>query len=321
MKTFTTDDLYLTEELIKVSSSIAKLFDMLCDLEINGKKDTIEYQKTLDYLKIALSVEEDIYKNNNLNSERCNEIIDFIIMSMLTGKMINDFDAVSTSKFDNSAIRRIINILNKKNIMDYAGISKIITASEYEDRYVKDLQDIMFVNNLMRSYLLDDLVNAIMCFNDEEIKKEENDNYRDSLIKAKYFLSSIYKELDDSLLNQKFESCEKILDNTRIMAYITGLNNDNLIEIKREYLSKLAIKQIYMMLSTKNKDSLLIRKSILRACLMLMNDDILYDVNDFFTRIINASDNVYDENNVGLIKNCFINAHSDMNKQITLKLS
>ena len=321
MKMFTMDDLYLTEKLLKVSNSIYNLFNILCDLDIKGKKDNDEYKKNLDYLKIALSVENDLYKNNHLNSDRCNEIIEFIIMSMLPRKMIDDFEALSLFKFDNSTTRRIINALNKKKIMVYDEIGKIFSENEYEDRYIEDLQDILFVNNLIRSYILEDLINAIIVFNEEELQKEENANYRDCLIRMKYFIAYIYKENGEDLLKREFNPYDRILDNTKMYAFATKLNSNDLADIKREFLSKLAIKQIYKILSTNIHEKILIRKSILRASFMLMNDEILFDINEFFTKLINVNDNIYNKDNIELIKMCFINTHNDKNKQITLKLS
>lgn len=51
------------ENLIRIGSSIETLYKKMCNLEIEEKKDTDEYKKILDYLKIALEVESKQYAN------------------------------------------------------------------------------------------------------------------------------------------------------------------------------------------------------------------------------------------------------------------
>ena len=52
------------KRIIQITTSIETLYKKLFILEINGQKDTEEYKKTMDYLSIALDVEDNVYEEN-----------------------------------------------------------------------------------------------------------------------------------------------------------------------------------------------------------------------------------------------------------------
>ena len=301
MKALTTADLALTKELFKVGSSIQKLFNILCDLEINGKKDSSEYQRYLDYLRMVLLEENQLYQDSNLSIERCNAITDFVMESRLPSRVEEEFENISSLKLDNGVAWRIIHFLKKRVLIDCEGIGRVSIESEYERKYLEDLQNALYNKNIIKANLLEDLVNAILLFNEEEILKEENTDVKSCLITIKYFLAYIYKDFGDYIVSKDF-NVAKIFDNTDLFAYLTRIGPNDLQETKREYLSKLVITYIYKVLRTDDKRQLLICKSILRALFMLMSDDMLCDADEFFNQLLDENDNLYDEKNIDLIK-------------------
>lgn len=56
-----------TKELYMISKSIKVLYGKLCELEMNGLKDSVLYNQYIDYLRIALDVEENEYRQINDN--------------------------------------------------------------------------------------------------------------------------------------------------------------------------------------------------------------------------------------------------------------
>lgn len=56
-----------TKELYMISKSIKILYDKLCKLEMNGLKDSVLYNQYIDYLRIALDVEKNEYRQINDN--------------------------------------------------------------------------------------------------------------------------------------------------------------------------------------------------------------------------------------------------------------
>ena len=56
-----------TKELYMISESIKILYDKLCELEMNGLKDSVLYNQYIDYLRIALDVEKNEYRQINDN--------------------------------------------------------------------------------------------------------------------------------------------------------------------------------------------------------------------------------------------------------------
>lgn len=316
---FTVDDFNLIDELLVISRSISNLFNILCDLEINEREDSPEYKRNLDYLQIALSVEEDIYQNSSLDVEKCHEIIDFI-MPMLPMNEKGNLDCLPFLENDNRAVRRIINALKKKIMVDY-DIDIAHGENNFEGMSDEYLKDIVQVSNIMYAYIFEDLINAIIIYNEEEIEKKENSDYRECLIKQKYFLSYIYKDCNEKSVDSSFAFDKRTPNITKFMAFAFNLSDDSLANIKKDNLSLLAGIQICEILNTKENAELLIRKSILRALFLLMDDDALCDIDDLFVQAIKDSGNVFNKENIKLIENCFINTHSDKDKQLTLKIS
>ena len=94
------EDYKLIGDLINITSSIKSLHDKLFILESKGKKNSDEYNKILDYLKISIEVENKIY--NQLNISNAENIFNYLIKS----------------ENDKEIIKRIINNINTQFIFD-----------------------------------------------------------------------------------------------------------------------------------------------------------------------------------------------------------
>ena len=86
------------EELVKIEDSISSLYQKMYELELEHKKETLEYQTLLDYLVIALDVEERKY--NDLFTDG-NEALDFVV-SFDSKKGIG-LEEIIKGKTDNAA--------------------------------------------------------------------------------------------------------------------------------------------------------------------------------------------------------------------------
>lgn len=53
------------QKIIEITESIKAIYNKLCELEIKNQKNSPEYKQNIDYLKIALQVEEQIYNQTN----------------------------------------------------------------------------------------------------------------------------------------------------------------------------------------------------------------------------------------------------------------
>lgn len=56
-------------ELLQISRSIYKLYELIADLEINGKQDTKEYYEYKDLLPEAIRIEKKKFKELGINKE------------------------------------------------------------------------------------------------------------------------------------------------------------------------------------------------------------------------------------------------------------
>ena len=313
--TLTYEDLELVYNLFKVSLSIETLYKKLVSLEKSNQKDTDEYRKHLDYLKIALSVEKDLYHNAHLDDDQCNRIINFIIESKSPNKITDDWDTIISGKYQDNALRRIVNTLIRKIMLSSSDNIKVSGNNEEEDRYFEDIQNTMHDSNVVRSYLLSDLLQAIVFFNEEELSNSDGE-LRNVLINTKYYLSYIYRDLEEDLVECDFSIFKMISNQTKLMSSTMGLSSDLVHEVKSEYLTKKVIKSMYKLLHIKEEDnSLYVLKSMLRALFLLMDDEQLCDVNDFYKKIREHKSYL----GQSVIDACFLQAHEDKNKQISLK--
>lgn len=319
----TVDDIMLIELLIKTSNSINNLYQKLIDLDITGNKNSEEYKKIVDYLKIAISRENDIYENSKIDAKKASELVSFIIETRIYNKIYDDIESVMVDKCEYSSIRRIINILNSKVKKETDLFGVFDTYCEYEKEYISDLQNTLYLTNVVEDNLKLDLLSGIITFNEEEINLSKDSFEKKDLIKMKYAFSYINKELEEDLLKCFFTPYNISSNNVKLISLTMNISDELVSNVKRNYLTKIAIKEIYKLLSNENNKSLLRRKSVIRSIFMLMDDETLGDINDFFNQIVmnNAYLNKLDNSDSKkIIEKCFINTYIDKNKQMILKI-
>lgn len=83
----------ISKELISLATAVQTLYRKLYYLEINGKKDTIQYKETLDILKESVDIEANEYKKvitNNKVIDSLINIMQFIVKDKNLSYEIND---------------------------------------------------------------------------------------------------------------------------------------------------------------------------------------------------------------------------------------
>ena len=119
------------EELVKIEDSISSLYQKMYELELEHKKETLEYQTLLDYLVIALDVEERKYTDLFTAG---NEALDFVV-SFDSKKGIG-LEEIIKGKTDNKVLIRIYNTLTDSVITNNKSVRKILF-EDTEEKYAK----------------------------------------------------------------------------------------------------------------------------------------------------------------------------------------
>ena len=97
------------ESIKKTTKSIEKLYSILCELDMNGKKNTKEYNEYLDYLQIALEVENSKYAE--LSNQQLKKIMD---EKDIDERIKQKADMFYKLELDNEEINALLAADNKK---------------------------------------------------------------------------------------------------------------------------------------------------------------------------------------------------------------
>ena len=314
------EDYVLIESFIKISYAIESLYHKLYMLEIKEQKESDEYKRYLGYLEMTLEYEEEVYKESNLNAFKCRNLIDLIINRYINKKMINDIESVLTRKYENAYLRRVVNKLNNIMKNDYYGMKELIIGDAFNIGSNVDFEYIYF-KNMINNNFMNDFIERILVLLYETMDKTNDTKLKNKLIRDKYFIAFVFPNCEKDLMNNRFNIDDKICDNTALISYLSGLQEDIYQQIKKDYLQKETRKLFYktLVIESKekvNKDKMLLREIFVRALFMMMDKNSIRELMEEINKVSNTNcDNIK-----SLFNNCCSLTEEDKKKQITLKL-
>ena len=154
-------DIENIEILIKITKTIDNLYQKLYSLELASLKDSLEYQKLLNNLSIAIETENNKYEELNLTYERCNAILEYLEKEKLPPEMDNDITSIVNEDYDNRIFRRIKHFIIRKIMLSYSeellkptlkDISKIISKISTEPSVITQTE---WQTNLQEAFEID----------------------------------------------------------------------------------------------------------------------------------------------------------------------
>ncbi len=335
----TKQDFEWLEGIIQTTSSIESLYKKLYDLEINGQKDTKEYTKLLDYLSIAVSVEDKIYKEANLDYSKCMALSDYIIGDRIPSGFVNDMESIMTQNYNNRVLRRILSILIHRMTSDYSSVREMLPSEVIyfmrQSGVVNPEQHLLQAirsNIAVQEAFERETIGGFMIFLQEAINKRDYRNLQEYLICSKYNMSFINKNIEMDMRIDRFEITGILYYDSWLVADLNQMDL-NLCRLLREYygVSK-STEQIAEIIGMRDTDYLVPVKnvmSILRQCLMrsaflLMGDDAISDVNSSFHDLVESREYLerHSEDCISeqAIINCFKGIRRDRNKFKSLSL-
>jgi len=332
-------DYEFINNLIKTTNSIDSIYRKMYDLEINGKKDTEDFNQILDYLSMAIEVEEKLYKEANLSYLQCIAIADYILQDKLPDGFLNDTESIMNQCYDNRVLRRILSILVHKIISDHESVRQMLPEEIIElmeqlgmpnpDKLVS--QAIYSSIELQKAFERD-IFNGYLAILQEFIVSNTYKNFRNDLIRSKYNTSFINKQIENDMISSKFDIPDTFYVNSRFVADLTQTDLELYKMLKNLYGVKESTKQISEVIEIGDMDYSDSKKaitSILRQCLMrsaflLMSDEVISDVNYEFHEFVEDKKYLdrhpHDRISEQLIVNCFKAIKKDRNKPSVLSL-
>ena len=282
------------EKIINITKHIDTLYTELYQLEINNKKDTVEYKEILDNLNSFIKLEEKTYKSINITSFICEEFTIYILMNYLDPSFFSkyyrkDIETIMNQDYSNRIYIRILNQMHN-NITNLNNKSNI--DNQISQIYNRDLL-------------------ALYLFFLEEIKNiEPLSMFKESFINQKYNISFINKAIESEMFYNNF-----IIPDTYYS--IIHLFKDKNIETDK--YKEMIKRQIDEIMKLSNMDynndistiSSIFRQCLIRSILLTMNDEDINDIESYFNKT--AQDSINNRSK-DFIDNCFKSISSDKSK-------
>lgn len=251
-------DIELVNRIVKVTTTISNIYQKLCTLEVYSQKNSNYYKKLLNNLKIATSIEDELYERLNLNYEKLKKIEEYFFNN-LEEFLLEDFEILINQDFDNHIFLRIKNILFNKFSTDYKSLK--------EDELIKQMKACNYENNIdidefitfgiIDKIIKKDVMDAYLVFLLEFIKKYDFNSYNNSalisnLINSKYNVIFLNKYIEADMIQNGFNITETTVASSKFIA--ETLNIDlNMYEIQRNDLGEAMCKIIFdKLLKLKN---------------------------------------------------------------------
>lgn len=263
------------ERLLRITTHIQEVYDRLLILEKDGKKDSLEYQKTIEYLKMCIENETEIYKKDYNTFDENEKLIRYLeIGCKRVRKSTYDYEdesIVFENDFSNKVAQRIINKL-----------FNVLTDSEEFARLIEE-ESIKKGSNTeeLNKMILDDRIaknviyNNLLCNIEQSVNNQNFKPYKDYLIEIKYDIPFVFGFFEEYMLENLFSpSFEHInLTNSQMAssAYLYDKAIEKLLEISDEDYrnSDNAVRAIILQSLVKSHLSLLPKEELLHYLKLL----------------------------------------------------
>ena len=305
-----TDDLHKIESLLKNNTNIDKLYTKLYTIELDGKKNSDEYIKHLEYLLIFLEFEEKIYKDANLSIEKALSWIIFL-----------------NKKSDNKIVSRIIynlfSIITTKYselmVLSYEGLQHIaktlsITASGTNKETISSC--IVLKDNIEKN-----MYYTFLNFLEAYIESTANGELKNNLIAGKYNTLFTNPKIEKIVLANKFDVSpipHVIEDSHKILPSL----NSNLYKCVKDLISStIANGEIKELLQINDIDyndiqkttTAIYRQCMLRSAFQIMSDEKISDLNIDFHEYVESEEYLNNHQNNCISYNLIIYDFREIN--------
>ncbi len=193
-------------DLLKITQSIRVLYDRLYKLELSGKLQGKQVQTIIYYLKIALEVEDRVYKKLNLTYDKCIEI-----MKLLTAQKYVDDDIFYT---ENALFKET----NSASDNDAFYTEKAL----FKDTYSMNDDDVFYTENTFHRGIYSIIDDRILSRLKNFIIDSKHDFHPE-------FFPSLKSEMEEELENDNEDYMLQgvLVDETAVYEFLDSITDDN----------------------------------------------------------------------------------------------
>lgn len=299
----TSVDLDMIKQSLMDASLSRQLYDRLYKLETQGQKDSMEFNKTTDYLNLVSDLELNSYKNEKKSSNRCAAVINYLNNENLFNSPDSSIDMLLSqwkSKFDKTKIR-VLNCFTKRYLNTIDGIRNQIPSSFIEvlDYHGISNAEEVIINSyrqgeIIRHFLKLDLLHIFNIFLEDAIYNDDFVSFKNDLIKVKYDLAYLDSDIEREMIDNKFNVLRVMIPHSSIPEDLLNIDDETYQYVRNINLYNEAVLQLIELLSIKNKKHAnkevaiicILRRTYLRALLSLLDDKYLgYIKKSYYTQM------------------------------------
>ena len=281
--------------LLCISRMVEDLYEKLYNLEINNQKESLEYNRYLEYLKMVLDMENEAYLKLDLNDyDKISRYLMFIDSTYNLTKDTSDLKSVIRGDYEKRIVRRLVakityNIPHKSEFIGFTfhdeireNIKEMINETMLVDEDINNyVQDFNNVNNNLYIMFLNIVYQAYLDKNNSFIKED--------LLKTYYNLIYLNPSLELKMLDTKF-SVPSISD-------IASLNEEEKI-IARKRILPLSFDLLDTLLYVSDEEfsyhapmrAIVVLNCLLESCLYLLEEHNFEIVYNYYLDTINDLD-------------------------------
>ena len=255
--------------LMVVTSSLLETMEDLKKLEIDGKKDTIEYESKINSLKSTKELESSIYERIPNDVKVIKELESMLKIktyddaSMMMQEELNDL--LSKDK-DVLIRRRIYNNLRRK-------LSKNIDLKNVTIMDFLENKDLSIISNTTKM----DMYNTMLAIIDTYLKDDEYKEITENLIEIKYHLAFIMEDILNTLMDSYFNVDSHPYLESDALSDLYGVPQDMLNVIKmilvKEILTNNTIYALRKSKASINNIDYVFSEAVIRMCFLFLDEE------------------------------------------------
>ena len=230
------DDITLLNKLLEISKKILKIYNNLYTLEIKNQLNSLEYEKQITYLTICKEIEDELYKQ--IDYKKMGDYIEYSDRGNLF-RSFSDYDLILDDFNDLLFAKRVYNRLQDLNTSNLVSI--------YQKELINKIDDPPFDHSIfITTSIHDDIENLVsyLTFNDD------NQIYKEELIKIKYLISFLNSRIELTNLNNSFINQDKLFLQSRLVCDNLNFSNKSYKRLLNIYYLK------YIKLHIKELDTI-----------------------------------------------------------------
>lgn len=321
----TKEELETIKSLIAITESIKESYSQLINLEIAGKKETEEYKKYFERLKISIDLEKSIYEK--ITTNKCEMFLQYLQLNE-NNHTLKEEEAI----FDNDinlVISRIMIKLKRKITGDINYVKAAILPKEIENMlsdYRETIKNSMEYAIKIIPVILSDIFNCFLAI----IKKSNTIEN----VKMKFYTSFIIENIENEMLDNNFNISSNPYLLSSFFSNLYGISDMvfkrvltyQIISYYNNNLNAILFNEDKDLADNEIRDNISARLSFIRALLIFLDDEIIMDMNCQFHEMIDDDKNrfIFDkrEEIIEMILNSYKRVKNDRSipKIISLKL-